>query len=454
MGISFEGEFMKFRYLVAGLSLVLVHGTTVQAAVEVMEKDGWTLQMGGFVETDLIKDNRGSFTEVVGNSPVDRPDTAAGQKGRTQMSVRNSRLSFNVMAPPVDNWKTRAYFEYDLLGYEPSPGKGISEAGYFNNPTFRARHLYVNAESEGLQILTGQTWALLGWQPYYFVPTLQVSPIPGELYSRTAQIRVTESMNASEATMLQFAAGVMRPPQRDSGMPSLEAGARIAFSNRTAGFTAGPTGAMKAQPMSIGISGTYRDFEVPSTISDTTSSSTSYKGSAVAVDALIPILASSDGKDVSNTLMLGGEFTNGVGYGDQFSGWTGNQPNPLNSSGAVPDSNVNLDAGIGGFDSSQNFSLLKLQSYNIYLQYFLPSSSKSWISAGSTQLVSGNISDMKVANGGKVAYNKTEATFLNFEHELSQQIRIGIEYARIHTVYTDDVDNDNTRYQVSTWFIF
>lgn len=445
-------------------------------AVNLLDKDDWKIDMGGFVETDLFYDSTRSFTEVIGNNPVVRPGTDPAapknnppdtdQHGRTQMSVRNSRLSFNVQAPAMEEWKSRGYYEFDLLGYEASPGAGSnSEGSYFNNPTMRVRHIYISTEKNNWQFLTGQTWNLLGWQPYYFIPTIQVAPIPGMLYGRTGQIRAVKTLELNESNKLQAALGIFRPPQRDGRYPALEGGLRWAMSSWSAAFTGGATGSHKPQPLSVGVSGTVRNFDIPQDPSGaTTLNTTSYMGRAVSVDMLIPIIPASEGKDTSNNLVIGGEFSIGEGYGDEFSGWSGGQKNPISglASGLTygPEKTTNLDAGIGGYDSqatdgSANFGLIKLQTMNLYAQYHLPERMHTWVAAGYSQLSSANITAFQYTAAMTASgYGKEEAIFANVSHDCSAQIRTGIEWARIKTTYSDTTVATDDRLQYSAWFIF
>jgi hypothetical protein len=209
--------------------------------------------------------------------------------------------------------------------------------------------------------------------------------------------------------------------------------------------------------MSIGFSGTLREVAIPQNASAPNGETIHYPGSAVAIDLLLPVVASPDNKDVGNTLSVGGEFTTGKGYGDQFPGWTGNLANPLNSSKSAPQSNVALDGGIGDFDSSGAFHLVELKTANIYFQYHLPSETRTWISGGYSWLYSSNI-DLFTTNGktsaGSVPYEKNRAAFINIAHDLTNQIRLGAEFCNESTTYSDGNIGRNNRYQASVWFIF
>src|SRR5690348_5604246 len=91
--------------------LVLTTSCFSQASVTLLDKDQWKFLFGGFVEMDAFSDSTRSFTEVVGNNPVARSNTLAGDNGWTQFSLRNSRFSFSVLPPVTDDWKTKGYLE-------------------------------------------------------------------------------------------------------------------------------------------------------------------------------------------------------------------------------------------------------------------------------------------------------------------------------------------------------
>lgn len=95
---------------------------SAHAAVTVLDNNGWKVSLGGFLETDFIHDSTRSLTEIGQNGAIARPDALNGQSGRTQFSIRNSRLSFNVEAPEAEGWKARGYYEMDFLGFDPSRG--------------------------------------------------------------------------------------------------------------------------------------------------------------------------------------------------------------------------------------------------------------------------------------------------------------------------------------------
>jgi len=455
--------------LLIPILMLAIFESSAFGAVTLLDGD-WKIKLGGFIEFDSITDSTRSLTEIIGNNPVDRPGTYAGNNGRTQFSIRNSRLAFSIEAPKIEETiNNRAYFEFDFLGYDQNPSNttnsvGTNEASFFNNPTLRIRHAFYQASTDDWEVLVGQTWHVFGWQPYYFFNTVNVAPLPAMLYNRTAQVRGVRKYKFDELS-LQAVLGVMLPPQHDSSYPGLEAGVRAAYNGRKSGFNGGATGAQDAQPMSIGVSGTVREFEMPNA-GGGPSDNTNYTGSAIAVDGLLPLLASPDGKSVGNTMTLVGEFTSGTGYGDQFSGWTGNIANPLNtaknnaptSSAGVLGAAPNLDGGLGDYDSSGAFHLVHLLSWNAQVQYNLADTTRTWITLGHGELYSNNLISLQQANGnmtsGKVGYNREEVSFANVFHDLTKQIRVGAEYDFVRTTYLDGVVAHDNRYQLSSWYMF
>jgi hypothetical protein len=453
------GELMKNLGYYAALFLFMVSSS--QASQTILEKDDWTIKLSGFVEFDSITDSTRSLTEVPGNTPIDRAGTFNGSNGRTQFSIRNSRLALDVAAPMVDGVKSRGYLEMDFLGYDAAP-PSQTEAGFFNNPSLRVRHAFLEVETENdWKFLAGQTWQILGWQPYYFLNTVDVAPLAGQLYGRTVQAHALKQAQFNDVT-LQGMIGVSRPPERDSSYPSLDGGLRVAYEGRKSGFVGGSTGKQRTQPMSIGVSGTFREIEIPN-VGGGVSDNTKYPAGGFAIDAMIPIIASSDGKDVSHTLSISGEFTTGSGYGDEFNSWTGNVANPLSSAKngtaaalVAAGHPADLDAGVGDFDANSAFHLMHLATFNTQLQYTF--NEKNWIDGGYAQLFSNNVDTLVATNGltssGNIPYDREQVMFVNLFHDFTSQLRMGLEYDFTRTTYGDGETGRNNRYMASAWFFF
>ncbi|HEX7674306.1 MAG TPA: hypothetical protein VF412_09045 [Bdellovibrio sp.] len=454
---------MKRRLLgTAAIALSLFNVTTAHAAVTLMDKDDWKVTMGGFVETDYVHDSTRSFTEIIGNAGVARSGTMAGDNGRTFFSGRNSRLNFSVYAPETNGWKSKGVMEFDFFGYDPQPqgptGGANSETAFSQNPGPRIRHMYMSTESNGWQILTGQTWSLFGWQPYYFPTTITLAPGPGELFQRNLQFMVMKSMMLGDSNKLQVAGSLERPVQRDSSLPTLNVGARWSFDGLKTAYT-GTYGDTKLESLSVGVTGKFTQFTT-GTASSTSTSNTN--GTAISVDTLIPIIPASDAKDPGNSLTITGEFTAGKGYADTLPNWSGGLSSFSAGSapGATAAGNTNLDAGYGGFDGSGNFQLLNLQTWNVSLQYVLPTSWSTYMTAGYMEVQASNVGDFANAtNWGTGSANtlisKDSMYFINAIHDFTSQVRVGLEYSKQTThYYGDGEEPKNDRYQITALFRF
>jgi hypothetical protein len=429
-----------------------------QAAVTLLDKEDWKVQMSGFVETDIFHDTTRSLSEVPGSAAVARKGTIQKENGQTVFSIRNSRLAFSVLPPVQNDIKTKGYLEYDLLGYDPKPntnaaattGTGAdaknSESSFYTNPTLRVRHAYFSAERAGWSWLVGQTWTLFGWLPNYVLTTASVPPGPGEIYQRTEQVTGMKTLEMN-GNKLQIGLSVARPSQRDSEMPNVDAGVRWSLPGYTAGL-ASPTGDVKAEALSVGLSGTWRQFVTPETTA-VTSGQKKHGGEAVAVDLMVPILPASD-NSTANSLSLTGEFSEGTGYGDSFPSWSGGLSQyPAGTTGLA--SSTNLDAGQGGFDSSGGFSLVKLRTFNAQLQYHLPGEMHTFVTLGYAQLNAFGIGRFSSA---VTTYDQSSMMFLNVFHDCTAQIRTALEFARFGTHYIDGQSVSDDRIQLNGYFRF
>ncbi len=436
---------------------LLVSARNAKAEISLLDQNQFKFTVSGFIEADGMYDTTRSYKEIIGNNAIQLPGTPAGKNGRTQFTIRNSRLAFNLAAPEINDWKTFAYMEFDFLGYNAA-SSGNSEASLYSSPNIRVRHAYLQGSKGGFQFQVGQYWQLLGWQPYYFFSSDNISPLPGMLYSRTEQARALETIHLGGENDLTVAGAILRPPQEDSSMPDFQAGARLTMASRQSGFTGSSAGKRRLMPMSVAVSGAYRQFAIPSVAGG--SDLDRFNGYAFAANAFVPILAADDKKSVSNTLSLMGEFSAGSGDGDQFSGWTGNYAQPLSTAtnGTALNQKIGLDAGLGDFDSAGNFHLVKLMSYNLHLQYHLPYDLPDFVEVGAGELSSSNANSLVGSNGktsaGSTPYNRVRGLFVNYFHDFTANLRTGVEYVYSDTLYGSGQTNHNSRYQASAFYLF
>jgi hypothetical protein len=416
----------------------------------------WATTLYGFVEADSIWDSTRSFNDLAGSGQVARSSTPSGDNSRFTFGARNSRIGLRVKAPEVAGAiRTSAMLEMDFLGTQlpvgvAQPYQG-TEAAFLTNPTFRVRHMNLKVETPVVDFLMGQYWQLFGWQSAYNPNTVELQGVPGEIYSRTPQLRISKSIKAKPVTF-EIAVAAARPVQRDTGIPDGEGGIRLALDTWTGVQTVGSTGTQIA-PLSIAATGLVRRVRV-----DQWNASPKYTNdlslSAFAVDGFIPVLpGTKDKKD--NSLSLTGEFATGYGFADMYTGLTGGIGFPaLPAVGMTASSPfaANIDNGVVTYDANGRLHGIQWTTYILGAQYYLPGlGGKLWISGNYSHIESSNIDVYGAV--GKVT--KSEEWFdVNAFVDPVGPLRIGVEYANFNTIYADGIGATNHRLQLSGFFIF
>lgn len=441
----------------------------------------WSATLYGFAETDVINDSTQSFNDGAGNAQVVRPNgvppvpanlqnTYAGNHGRTQMSLRNSRLGLRFRAPEVHSVRVSGTVETDFLGYDPSPNAaaGVTESSFFSSPTLRIRHAFVKLETPVVDLLLGQYWDLFGWQGLYQPNSVQIQGLPGQLYARDAQIRLSRTFTSSSATF-EAAIAARRPPSRDSQMPEAQGGLRLALPGWTGVMTQGAT-ATAVMPASIAVTGDFRQFTVPE-FSGTPTRSVSLSTEAIAVDAFIPVIPAKR-EDEGNALSLTGEFVTGSGMNDLYTGLTGGltfptfiDPNQqINPAPVYPQ---DVDNGMVTYALDGSLHAIQWTTFLVGLQYSLPGlGGHVWVSGNFSRSQSNNIDQFTRSSSTAVntstSYFPSNATVrkaedffdVNVFWQAVPGVRFGFEYANFNDQYVDGVHAINNRFQGSGFFIF
>jgi hypothetical protein len=210
----------------------------------------------GFLEFDAIHDSTQSFNDLAGNGAIARDNHAASHQ-TTTFGVRNSRIGFKMKGPDSEDIRTSAIVEMDFFGNQPS---GIAEAALFVNPGFRIRHFALKLETPIVDIMFGQYWQLFGWQSMFHPNTVEIQGMPGQVYSRSPQIRVSRTIKTDDIN-IEVAVAAVRPARRDSSTPDGQAGLRLVLNQWKGLHTAGSTGTA-IDGLSVGVSGVYRHVEV------------------------------------------------------------------------------------------------------------------------------------------------------------------------------------------------
>ena len=452
----------------------------------------WKLTIFGFAEADAMRDSTRSFNDGLNNNVVAHERTQAGDNPRLQFSIRNSRLGFNMEAPAFDGIRSSALLEFDLFGNEPNinsgggspgqaPGPGVTtEAAYFNNAAVRVRHAYLKIEDAFVNVLAGQTYYLLGWQNYFFGATCGFLGMPNQLFNRTVQLRLSHTFE-SETVNIELAAGAFRPVQRDSALPDLQAGVRVAL-NHWKGMTTPGSGGTGALPASIGVSGLVRQFRVDP-YAPLPAPPIPLAGWAFAVDALIPIIPVKDSTDRGNALTLTAEFVTGTGDADQYTGMTAGatMPNvyplpadtPVNAGGmSVPQATgaaplvglpytPDVDPGLVAFDSNGILHTINWQSFLVGFQYYLPPTGRLFISGNYSQANSSNIASLYHPDSPRQPWVNPLAVFhasryvdANIFFDVTPPIRVALSFQRVAQELTDGTSASNNRFESTFLYFF
>ncbi len=419
----------------------------------------WSTTLYGFAEGDYIYDSTQSYPDLAGAGLVQRPGTYAGNNSRTQFSVRNSRVGLRFRAPEYHEIRASAVFETDFLVGEAPVGYTAgqnpyqqSENNFFTNPVMRIRHFYLKVETPVVDVLVGQTWHLFGWQGSYQPNTVQYQGIPGELYARTTQLRLSKTLKTKDLTF-DVAIAAMRPPQRDSGVPEGEGGVHLAVNGWKGAQTMGATGTT-VSPLSFAITGDVRHVSVPEFAAKPVNSNDKTAAS-VAFDAFVPVLPAHEGK-LGNSLSILGEAVTGYGIVDQFTGLSSGVgfPSlpPAAGSMAAQTFNPQIDPGIVTYDATGTLRFIQWTTYRIGAQYYLPGiDGKMWLSANYSHMGSANAKDYGAATS---VLSSLDWFDLNVMGDLTPAVRLGLEYANYNTEYADGIHAIDHRVQGSAFFIF
>jgi hypothetical protein len=419
----------------------------------------------GFVEFDSILDSTQSFNDLAGNGTIARSGSFAANHDRMTFGARNSRLGFKLKGPETESIKSSAVAEMDFLGNQPqgSPSPAgspaVSESAYFASPTFRIRHMALKFETPFVDILAGQYWQLFGWQSNFHPNSVDLQGLPGQVYSRAPQLRLSHAFK-TDAVNVEVAVAAVRPAQRDSGLPDGQAGLRLIVNDWKGMRTAGGTGT-SIDPASIGVSGLARRFRLPIFSSTMPADQTqTINGYGLSLDAFLPVVPAT-ATNWDNALTLTGSFVRGQAIADQFTGLSGGVSlvSPTAASGTTSNFTSDIDNGLVIFDSNGQMHAIRWQAELVGLQYYLPTTPfRMWVSANYSHMSSSDIKNIVVGTTGSnintKIFDKSDFADGNLFVDATQSIRFGLEYAWFRQTDLDGVKNTNHRVQLSCFYIF
>jgi hypothetical protein len=414
-------------------------------------KQRWNLTFYGFVEADFITDSTRSYSDSMGSALVQRNDTYEGKVGRSQFTMRNTRLGLKFDSPEVGGVKPSAVLEADFFGSQSVSGS--SENNVYTSPTFRVRHAYLQLQSDYVDLLAGQTYNVFGWQNYFFPMTTEFLGLPNMVFSRNTQFRLSHSFGGTSAPVsVDIAIAAERPVQRDSQVPDADGGLRLAVNGWKGITTPGSSGTI-ALPMSIGVSGIARQFKVDAFAPPPTQNSNSATGWGLSIDALLPIIPANDANDRGNRLTLTGSFVTGTGIADLITASGGavfpTLPNPAQANPA-PLYDPDIDEGLVSFDSVGRLHTIDWQAFKVGLQYYLPPSGRLIFSANFTQAKSGNMRALFPKGGTEIELLGHVANTLSFADanlffDATPAVRFGVSGAWTQSQYLDGDKPHNIR---------
>ena len=292
--------------------------------------------------------------------------------------------------------------EIDFFGVQPADS---TEQTIYTLGTVRMRLFYLRLETPIFDLLAGQTYDLFAWGGAGFNPaSLAFLGLAGQIYHRQPQVRISKTLS-SPFVALDFAVAAVRPVQRDSGVPDIEAGVKLA-ARRWNGITTQGFGQPVLAPLAVGISGVGRRFAVAEFLPNPGEPKVAF-GGGLAANAFLPIVPAASAAVRGNALSLTGEFSIGTGISDLYTGLTGGALFPtLPNPGALvppPLYRPNIDPGIVTFDANGNLETIDWWALLVGVQYYLPvDDGRIWVSANFSRLESRNLASLtpEASRGG------------------------------------------------------
>jgi hypothetical protein len=337
----------------------------------------------------------------MGPTVVARNETYAGQVGRTQFSMRNTRFGFAFDAPVLGGVRPTAVLQGDFGG-NPDRPPSVTESAYFTSPMFRLVHAYLDLQNDYVNVLAGQTFVLFGWQSY-FNPYTAAIFMPNKITSRAVQLRLSHMFDLGPVSV-DLAVAALRPVQRDATVPDANAGLRLGINGWKGITTPGNIGTT-ALPAAIGVSGVRREFKVNAFTPPPPQTSNRATGWGISVDALIPVIPAENADDRGNRLTLVGSYVTGTGIADLITTGGGAVfpilPNP-GLANPPPEYTPNIDNGLVTFDLLGVLHTIDWQAYRVNLQYYLPPTGRVSVSLNYTGSYSKNMRALYPQGGSEI----------------------------------------------------
>jgi hypothetical protein len=401
------------------------------------KRGDWSITPYGYARLDAIEDSTQSFEDGLQPSLIARVGTYAGDHRRTILTAKDSRLGIFVGAPTYRGMRSSAQVELDFYGLVPTDARRQDSVIF--GPV-RIRHAFLKLETKVVDVVAGQYYDLFGWGGSFYPGTAAYLGVPAEIYHRNPQLRLEKKIHLGELEIMAAVAAV-RPGQRDAGIPDGQAGVKLSYNRWRGGATPG-FGRPYLAPISIGLSGLVRSFELPAFRAEPGSQSVKTTGYGLAASALLPIIPVQTLDDLRNSLTLTGEFSVGSGIADMYTGMDGGSRLPLlpNPSMAAPALQypADVDPGLVTFDRNFNLATIGWRAVVAGLRYHLPiDAGRVWLSGTYSRVWSDDIKALTPFTSWGAVFTRMEYVDGNVGIDLTPAIALGFSFQTLKQTFAD-----------------
>lgn len=166
---------------------------------EVIEYRGVRITLGGFVAGETVYRSRDTGNDIATGYDGDYfRNNAVADTNQTVFTARQSRFSMLAEGAPSADTHLAGYAEFDLQGAAQTANSRESDS---YNPSLRQLYAAVDWSDQRLHLLAGQAWSLAtldtqGLLPASVAepPTIDAGYVPGFVWARQAQLRLTQDL--------------------------------------------------------------------------------------------------------------------------------------------------------------------------------------------------------------------------------------------------------------------
>ena len=290
----------------------------------------------------------------------------------------------------------------------------------------------------------GQTWNLMAFAAAYLPTSVQPQGLPGQLFGRNPQVRLSHIFDA-KVFSVEAAAAAVRSPQFDAEMPDLQGGLKFNINGWTGVQSIGST-ATVVSPASIAVTGSTRKIKMASAVSGANALAyDTVVGNVVALNAFVPLIPASQRGPFALSLL--GEASTGTGMADLFTGLSGGAAigTPIGVTAANYAGFTDIDAGIAGFNRAGKLDTVDFRTLLVGAQFSL-----------GKVVLAGSYSNVYSDNAQQFAgtWNQQAWWDANLFVDPWTGVRFGLEFARTLQRRTTNQLANNSRVFFGTFFLF